>query len=389
MLEPMIEIQSTLEKIDIMQIKRLILSAPGKNSKWKKITAERLANNIFQVEKLTEKQAFHEKISADAHLFQHPIFASFGTDLLQMEIFENEFIYSFRAAKKRILSSRRKNKNSHHEIQTSQNREKNYILNEGMKIPALIDLGIFHEDCTLIKKSAAKFKQINRFIEFVDDMLKSVSPPADRPFTVVDFGCGKSYLTFILHYYLTEIRRWQVKITGMDLKKEVIDNCNQIAEKYGCNDLIFQCGDIGKYQDDAPIDMIVTLHACDTATDYALFHAVKRNVKYILSVPCCQHELNGQFNAKTLKVFEDYGLIQERFCTLLTDTIRAELLKSCNYNVQLMEFVDLSHTPKNIMIRAELRREKNNPAKHLETVKNLMEEFSVKPTLFNLLENRK
>lgn len=256
-----------------------------------------------------------------------------------------------------------------------------------MKIQPLVDLGVFHSDFTLIKKSSAKFKQINRFVEFIDDMLKNAEFPEDRPFTIVDFGCGKSYLTFIIYYYFTEILKKQVKMVGMDLKEDVINECSKIAEKYGCKNLTFKCGDIGAYDGNDKIDMIVTLHACDTATDYALFHAINKNVKYILSVPCCQHELNNQFKSKNFSVFEGYGLIQERFSTLLTDTIRAELLKSRNYNVQIMEFVDLCHTPKNAMIRAELRNQKNPKyRKHLENVKNLMQEFSLSPTLYKLLE---
>ena len=255
-----------------------------------------------------------------------------------------------------------------------------------MKIMPLVDLGIFHSDFTLIKKSSAKFKQINRFIEFVNDLLKNAEIPSDRPFTVADFGCGKSYLTFILYYYFTEIRHLNVKMVGMDLKEDVISECSKVAKKYGYDNLSFKCGDIGKYDDSTQIDMIVTLHACDTATDYALFHAINRNVKYILSVPCCQHELNGQFKSRNFSVFSDYGLIQERFAALLTDTIRAELLKSRNYNVQIMEFVDLAHTPKNAMIRAELRKNPDPKAtKHLENVQNLMQEFSLNPTLYQLL----
>ena len=285
-----------------------------------------------------------------------------------------------------MLFNRKKLKNNTKEIQKTQNRNKNYILNEGMKIKALVDLGVFHADFTLIKKSYAKFKQINRFVEFVDDMLKNVTPPSDRPFTVVDFGCGKSYLTFILYYYFTEIRRWNVKMTGMDLKEDVIDSCNAISAKYQYANLEFVCGDIGRYNENSPVDMIVTLHACDTATDYALFHAINKNVKYIISVPCCQHELNKQFKSRNFQMLGDYGLIQERFCALLTDTIRAELLKSRNYNVQIMEFVDLAHTPKNAMIRAELRKQHNpDCSRHLKNVENLMNEFSVTPTLYTIL----
>lgn len=376
-----------LKNISPTDVIRFTFSAPVKGAKWKKISANRLADGSFQVEKLTEKQAFHEKIKNSEKLFEHEIFSLFGNEFLQMEIYDNEFSYNFRAAKKRILFNRKRLKNPVSQTQISQNRSKNYILNEGMKIMPLVDLGVFHPDFTLIKKSSAKFKQINRFVEFADDLLKNAELPTDRPFTVVDFGCGKSYLTFILYYYFTEIRRMQVKMIGMDLKEDVIAHCNQVAEKYGYENLTFQCGDIGAYSGSGKIDMIVTLHACDTATDYALFHAVNKNVKYILSVPCCQHELNKQFKSKSFSVLADYGLIQERFCTLLTDTIRAELLKSRNYNVQIMEFVDLCHTPKNAMIRAELTQHSNaQNAAHLANVKNLMQEFSLSPTLYELLE---
>lgn len=337
---------------------------------------------------MTAKQAFHEKIIDTEQLFEHEIFSLFGTELMQMEICDKEFSYSFRAAKKRILFNRKKLKNPVFLPANNQNRSKNYILNEGMKIMPLVDCGVFHSDFTLIKKSYAKFKQINRFTEFVDDMLKDIEIAPDKTFTVVDFGCGKSYLTFILYYYFTEIRHWQVKMVGMDLKEDVIDDCNKIAEKYGYKNLKFKCGDIGDYNDSENIDMIVTLHACDTATDYALYHAINKKVRYILSVPCCQHELNQQFSSKNFPVLSDYGLIQERFCTLLTDMIRAELLKSRNYNVQIMEFVDLAHTPKNAMIRAVLR--KKNDAEndiHLKNVEQLMQEFSISPTLYKLLQN--
>ena len=375
-----------LKKIPEANITRFVLNAPGKNSAWKKITAIRLADGSFQVEKLTEKQAFHEKISAAEKLFEHKVFSLFGAEFSQIELFDNEFSYSFRAAKKRILFNRKHLKNNVEVPQKTQDRSKNYIINEGMKIMPLVDLGIFHSDFTLIKKSSAKFKQINRFIEFVDDLLKNAEIPSDRPFTVADFGCGKSYLTFILYYYFTEIRHLNVKMVGMDLKEDVISECSKVAKKYGYDNLSFKCGDIGKYDDSTQIDMIVTLHACDTATDYALFHAINRNVKYILSVPCCQHELNGQFKSRNFSVFSDYGLIQERFAALLTDTIRAELLKSRNYNVQIMEFVDLAHTPKNAMIRAELRKNPDpKAAKHLENVQNLMQEFSLNPPLYQLL----
>lgn len=368
-------------------IQRFIFSAPQKNSEWKKITAIRLANRDIQIEKLTEKQAFHSKISAGENIFKHEIFSLFGKDFLQLEILTSEFSFRFRAAKKRVLFQKNKLKKPLKEAPISLNRQKNYILSEGMQIQPLVDLGIFHPDFSLVKKSSSKFKQINRFVEFADELLKDKTPPEDRPFTIVDFGCGKSYLTFILYYYFTAIRRWNVRMIGMDLKKDVIDFCNATAQKYQYGNLSFQCGDIGSYAENTPIDMIVTLHACDIATDYALYHAINRNVKYILSVPCCQHELNKQFHSEELSCIEDYGLIQERFCVLLTDMIRAELLKSRNYNVQLLEFVDLSHTPKNVLIRAELRNSAQTDCrKHLANVEKIMQKYSLTPTLYKLLQ---
>ena len=378
-------LSAELKNIIPEKVRRIVFTAPAK-SEYKKITAIRLASGDMQIEKLTAKQAFHEKISASEKLFEHNIFSLFGTAFMQLEITDEEFTYNFRAAKKRTLFNRKKLKNNVQNIQQTQDRSKNYILNEGMKIEALVDLGVFHSDFTLIKKSYAKFRQINRFVEFTDELLKNVEPPSDRPFTVVDFGCGKSYLTFILYYYFTEIRHWNVKMIGMDLKEDVIDSCNAVAVKYKYDNLSFRCGDIGKYNENSPVDMIVTLHACDTATDYALFHAIKKNVKYIISVPCCQHELNEQFNSCNFQFLGDYGLIKERFSALLTDTIRAELLKSRNYNVQIMEFVDLCHTPKNIMIRAEQYGKHNQKcSEHLANVEKLMQEFSVTPTLYKLL----
>ena len=379
--------QTECSKIPPAEVQKFTFSAPSKESEWKKVTARRLKNGDFQIEKLTDKQAFHEKISAGQKLFEHEIFSLFGKDFLQLEIITQDFSCRFRAAKKRILFQKNKLKTTLNNIQSSQDRKKNYILAEGMKIRPLVDLGIFHSDFSLIKKSSAKFKQINRFVEFADDLLKDLTPPADRPFTVVYFGCGKSYLTFILYWYFTEILKWNVKMIGMDLKKDVIDFCNATAEKYEYKNLSFQCGDIGSYNENTPIDMIVTLHACDTATDYALFHAICRKVKFILSVPCCQHEINNQFASSNFKVFSDYGLIQERFSTLLTDTIRAELLKCSHYQVQIMEFVDLCHTPKNMLIRAKLK-ENISPTdqKHLANVNKLMQEFSLVPTLYSLLK---
>ena len=195
-----------------------------------------------------------------------------------------------------------------------------------------------------------KFKQINRFLEFIEDILPALS--REREVTILDFGCGKSYLTFAMYYYLKELKKYDVHIIGLDLKEDVIRKCNGLAEKYGYEKLHFLCGDIAEYEGVQKVDMVVTLHACDKATDYALAKAVEWDAQVILSVPCCQHELNDQIQNKMLSPVLKYGLLKERMSALLTDGIRAELLESKGYSTQILEFIDMEHTPKNLLIRA-------------------------------------
>ena len=229
-----------------------------------------------------------------------------------------------------------------------------------------------------------KFRQINRFLELVNDEMDRF--PADRPIRIIDFGCGKSYLTFILYYYLVQVRKMDVSITGLDLKAAVIDHCNQAAEKYGYDKLHFELGDINGYTPDGPVDMVITLHACDTATDYALFNAISWNVKLILSVPCCQHEVNAQMHAEHLSLFTRYGLIQERMAALITDSIRANLLTYMGYSTQVVEFIDMAHTPKNILLRArKAKLPESTKRQALEEVRTALEEFHIQPTLYKLL----
>ena len=258
----------------------------------------------------------------------------------------------------------------------SHNRKKNYILQEGIPVPFLIDLGVMNTKGEVLKPKYDKFKQINRFLEFIRDILPAL--PKDREIRILDFGCGKSYLTFAIYYYLHELQGLDVSIIGLDLKKAVIEKCNQLSNSYGYDKLIFKMGDIAQYQsEDNQVDMVVTLHACDTATDYALCKAVKWGAKVILSVPCCQHELNGQIENDMLAPVLKYGLIKERMAALFTDALRAEVLESKGYDVQILEFIDMEHTPKNILIRAV----KGNGKKKAETYSSLMEFLHVKPTL--------
>lgn len=262
--------------------------------------------------------------------------------------------------------------------ENSLNRVKNYILEEGKPVPFLVHLGVMTPEGKVIAAKYDKFRQINRFLEYIDDVLPELTTASavngtlaagtssapgstQRPLRVADFGCGKSYLTFATYYFLTEIKHLNVEITGLDLKEDVIAYCNKLAEQFGCTHLRFQVGDIAAFGQTNPPDMVITLHACDTATDYALSYAVKNNVTAILSVPCCQHEINLELEAKKTAPASapspfapllKYGIIRERFAALATDALRAEYLENAGYKVQMLEFIDMSHTPKNILIRA-------------------------------------
>jgi len=232
----------------------------------------------------------------------------------------------------------------------SHNRKKNYLLDENSPYPFLVRLGVQTPDGKIKSQRRDKFRQINRFVEFIDDSLAHL--PKDRTIRILDFGSGKSYLTFALYHYLRIEKGLDIKVTGLDLKKEVIEECSLIAKDLGYDNLEFIVGDINDYNEETSVDMVVTLHACDVATDMALARAVKWGAKVILSVPCCQHELFGQVDSPALDLMLQHGLIKERFSALATDSIRAELLSLVGYEAQLLEFIDMEHTPKNVLIRA-------------------------------------
>ncbi|WP_286923306.1 MULTISPECIES: class I SAM-dependent methyltransferase [Lysinibacillus] len=236
------------------------------------------------------------------------------------------------------------------QINLAHNRQKNYLLREDQPYPFLIRLGVQSEEGKIKKQKYDKFKQINRFIEFIDDALAYL--PKDRQVRILDFGSGKSYLTFALYHYLKVEKGLDIRVTGLDLKKEVIEECSKIANDLGYEQLEFLVGDINDYNSESNVDMVVTLHACDVATDMALARAVKWGARVILSVPCCQHELNRQLNTPALDIMLQHGLVRERFAALATDAIRAEILSLVGYEAQLLEFIDMENTPKNILIRA-------------------------------------
>lgn len=268
-------------------------------------------------------------------------------------------------------------------VELSHNRKKRYLLEDGIAYPFLVRLGVQNPDGSVKKQKYDKFRQINRFIEFIDDALDHL--PKDRPVRILDFGSGKSYLTFALYHYLRVEKGLNLRVTGLDLKKEVIEECQRIADDLSYKQLEFLVGDINDYNEESSVDMVVTLHACDVATDMALSRAVKWNAKVILSVPCCQHELNSQIDTPELGIMLQHGLIKERFSALATDSIRAELLSLVGYETQLMEFIDIENTPKNILIRAYKTGRKPTPGQ-LEQYKAFTGLLSATPFLENELK---
>ncbi len=297
--------------------------------------------------------------------------------------------FSLSVSKKGKLLFGKRQTDTHNENipkENPHNRKKNYIISEDKPFPVLTDMGIFTKEGKIAAPMYDKFRQINRFVEIVDDAVKN-RKDTDGPLRVMDFGCGKSYLTFVLYHYFTEIKGIETEMLGIDLKADVIEKCSAAAEKYGYKGLRFEAGDIGGVSMNGKLDIAVTLHACDTATDQALFNAVMRGAEMIFSVPCCQHELNGQMKTDDLSLLTRYGIIKERAAALMTDAIRADLLECCGYKTQLLEFIDFEHTPKNILIRA-VKRE--NPLKnrkmYLDEAERAMKEFSFDPTLYRLLK---
>ncbi len=262
-------------------------------------------------------------------------------------------------------------------------REKRYLLAEGEDIPALVDLGVFTPEGRIVKARYDKYRQINRFVELIDDAFASVEP---GPLRVMDFGCGKSYLTFILYYYFAVKRGFDVEMIGYDLKADVVERCNAVAQRYGYASLRFEVADVSKDAlPDREIDLLVTLHACDTATDYALDYALRHGAKRIFSVPCCQHEIDRSISrGGDLDVLLRYGVVRERVSALLTDAVRAGILEDMGYEVDLIEFVDLAHSPKNLMIRAEKKHARKR--RNIPRCRALADKYGFRQTLLELVE---
>lgn len=338
------------------KIKKIVFSSKrDKNSDVSKVTLRPFMSKkgmLWQAERIKGAQAFHENLTTEEllSLIDSDLRHGFSQCCLTAE--GTTLHYT-------IFPDKTKRKLTGNEIKVSEvkshNKEKKYILSQGENIPTLVDLGVFTEDFKVVKSKYDKFRQINRFIEIVDDAFREFNK---NEVTILDFGCGKSYLTFIIYHYFTVIRKVKATVIGYDLKEDVVKHCNEIAEKYGYENLKFYVNDVTKgelYEGD--VDMVITLHACDIATDFALFHALENKVKYIFSVPCCQHEICSSIKkGGDFDILLEHGLLKERFSALLTDSIRADILKKCGYNVDVIEFVDFAHSPKNLMLRCKLAK---------------------------------
>lgn len=369
-----------IEEILSDNLKKAVFSdMRNKECLYRKITLMKKEKG-YQAEKQTEKQVFHDNLKEEeiAAYCEEWLLEGFR----QINFWCESYEYSMKVSKKGKLFFNRRQAKQEVKLVTEHNRKKKYLIEEGM-VPPLVDMGVFTRDGKVVNAMYDKYKQINKFIEILDD---AVEKAGLTRLHIIDFGCGKSYLTFVVYYYLTKVKGLTVTMTGLDLKADVIEKCNTAAKKYRYENLHFEVGDINGYKTKEPVDMVITLHACDTATDFALYNAVCWDAKMIISVPCCQHELCGQMESEKFSLLTRYGIIKERTAALMTDAIRANLLEVCGYKTQLLEFVDLSHTPKNILIRAvKTTSTKKHRQERLAEAEALMEEFHFRPTLYKLL----
>lgn len=306
---------------------------------------------LYQESRFEGTQVFHENKTADAVIAL--ITEVMAGGFKQLDIYTRDWEATALVGKKGNVTLKKRKSEDLRIPDLSHNRKKQYLLKESVPVSFLQDLGVQTAEGKIVRSRYDKFRQINRFLEFIEDVLPAL--PTGRPIRIIDFGCGKSYLTFAMYYYLKILKHYDVDMIGLDLKEEVICYCNELSEKYGYENLHFYQGDIKDFDRAENVDMVVSLHACDTATDYALAKGIKWGAGVILAVPCCQHELNGQMQCDALEAVFSYGLIRERSAALFTDALRAALMEAEGYDTQILEFIDMEHTPKNIMIRGILR----------------------------------
>lgn len=378
-MEKLQELLNNVLKIEFVQG---IMSNPRRSDGVLKIKVrpvEKKGILYFQLESFTKTQVFHENLMPEEAAGR--ILEYMGS-FRQLQVTTRSVNYTVLVSKKgKVTIQKKRLEKELEEAALSHNRSKKYILREGMAVPFLEDLGIMTSEGKIVKSRFDKFRQMNRFLEFIEDILPRLDK--GRELTILDFGCGKSYLTFAMYYYLHELKEYDIRIIGLDLKEDVIEHCSELARKYGYEKLTFLVGDIADYEGVQAVDMVVTLHACDTATDYALAKAIGWNAQVILSVPCCQHELNKQIANEMLAPIMDYGLLKERFAALVTDGLRAKYLETAGYETQVLEFIDMEHTPKNILLRAVKSKKDNVSAKR--EIRECETFLQVKPTLGKLL----
>lgn len=403
------KLQDILRDLDISNLVKIVFHSPKKGAEFKKIVGRAVlvkGQAVVQFEQFTQTQAFHKNVALDEFC---------NTVLDIMNDFDKFEIYStykdyfvickqssdikIRAVANHlnnnsndnsasninnnlnsIISNNTQQNLSNTNLVLSHNKQKKYVLPQGVVVPPLVDLGVFDKQGKVINSKYDKFKQINKFVELVHDVVKNNT---NKKLSIVDFGCGKSYLSFIVYYYLTEIAGFEVDMVGLDLKADVVENCNKIAQKYDYKGLKFVAQDIKDFVPNGDIDIVISLHACDTATDYALFNAIKWGAKSIICVPCCQHELFAQMRLNSILL--NHGIVKERIAALLTDSIRANVLTLHDYNSQILEFVDLAHSPKNLCIRATkstVSPKKKEQAK--QEIDQAINEYKVSPTICRL-----
>ena len=354
------ELEAVLKEIIGEGMRQAILSNPLKTEKGSKIkiTPVSLRGSLhFQETLYRGTQVFHHNCTGEE--LAERLLAHIRDNFRQAELVSDVHTVTVLVSKKGKVTIKKKKsdgaapgkgaENGSWEA-PAHNRVKQYILEEGQPIDFLVGLGAQTKDGKIVKAKYDKFRQINRYLEFIGDIVKKL--PTDREVRIIDFGCGKAYLTFAMYYYLHIMKGYRLSVTGLDLKEDVIDTCNALAEKFHYENLHFEKGDIGTYEGVESVDMVVTLHACDTATDYALYKAVKWGAKVIMAVPCCQHEMNRQLACPELSAVLKYGIVKERMAALMTDAVRANLLEEMGYETQILEFIDMEHTPKNLLIRA-------------------------------------
>lgn len=376
------KLQELLNNVLNIEFVQGIMSNPRRSDGVLKIKVrpvEKKGILYFQLESFTKTQVFHENLMPEEAAGR---IVEYMGSFRQLQVTTRSVNYTVLVSKKgKVTIQKKRLEKELEEAALSHNRSKKYILREGMAVPFLEDLGIMTSEGKIVKSRFDKFRQMNRFLEFIEDILPRLDK--GRELTILDFGCGKSYLTFAMYYYLHELKEYDIRIIGLDLKEDVIEHCSELARKYGYEKLTFLVGDIADYEGVQAVDMVVTLHACDTATDYALAKAIGWNAQVILSVPCCQHELNKQIANEMLAPIMDYGLLKERFAALVTDGLRAKYLETAGYETQVLEFIDMEHTPKNILLRAVKSKKDNVSAKR--EIRECETFLQVKPTLGKLL----